>query len=194
MIYKRADREGHLKDFNSVPFMGNEVHWTGWNAQFLILGKRSEERGDTGVKSGEGVMVRRPRYNIEDYGEDDEEVDQDGFNPWAFFDLEAQIQNELIWKSNEAKFFLLNWGFFIASLKEKKIDKNQINIWRHIVGTRLSYQTENWRTKDKKTWQINILNKTNDWRFLIKRRQKTSRKWHRTRLWVICKVDFMDLK
>ena len=102
MIYKRADREGHLKDFNSVPFMGNEVHWTGWNAQFLILGKRSEERGDTGVKSGEGVMVRRPRYIIEDY---DEEVDQDGFNPWAFFDLEAQIQNELIWNSNEANFF-----------------------------------------------------------------------------------------
>jgi len=80
MIYKRADREGHLKDFNSVPFMG----------------KRSEERGDTGVKSGEGVMVRRPRYIIDDYDEDDEDVDQDGFNPWAFFDLEAQIQNELI--------------------------------------------------------------------------------------------------
>ena len=128
MIYKRADREGHLKDFNSVPFMGNEVHWTGWKAQFLILGKRSEERGDTGVKSGEGVMVRRPRYIIEDYDEDDEDVDQDGFNPWAFFDLEAQIQNELIWNSNEA-IFLLNWGFFIASLKEKKLT---INNWRHI--------------------------------------------------------------
>ena len=41
-------------------------------------------------------MVRRPRYIIEDYDEVDEEVDQDGFNPWAFFDLEAQIQNELI--------------------------------------------------------------------------------------------------
>lgn len=75
MIYKRAD--SHMKDFNSVPFMG----------------KRSEEKGDAGVKSGEGVLVRRPRYLIEGY---DEEVDQDGFNPWAFFDLEAQIQNELI--------------------------------------------------------------------------------------------------
>jgi len=75
-IYKRAD--SHMKDFNSVPFMG----------------KRSEERGDAGVKSGEGVLVRRPRFMIE--GGYNEEVDQDGFNPWAFFDLEAQIQNELI--------------------------------------------------------------------------------------------------
>jgi len=74
-FYKRSD-EGHTQDFNSVPFMG----------------KRSEERGDAGVRSGEGIMVRRPRYrDYNDYNEEEaskkEEVD---VNPWSFIDMESQ--------------------------------------------------------------------------------------------------------
>ena len=60
---------------------------------FLICsGKRSEERGDAGVRSGEGIMVRRPRYrDYNDYNEEEaskkEEVD---VNPWSFIDMESQ--------------------------------------------------------------------------------------------------------
>ena len=66
-------------------------------------GKRSEEKGDAGVRSGEGVMVRRPRYprypgyneeDLQDY--DDSDIYDDNYEPWAFIDLEAQIQNGLM--------------------------------------------------------------------------------------------------
>ena len=45
-LHKRAGELHHLKDYNSVPFMG----------------KRSEERGDLAARPGDsGVMVRKPR-------------------------------------------------------------------------------------------------------------------------------------
>ena len=45
-LHKRAGELHHLKDYNSVPFMG----------------KRSEERGDLADRPGDsGVMVRKPR-------------------------------------------------------------------------------------------------------------------------------------
>jgi len=83
MMFKRG--ENHVKDFNSVPFMG----------------KRSEEKGDVGVKLGDDLMVRRPRYNdYYDYGDEDidMETDDKGYqpNPWTYINLEAQIQNGLI--------------------------------------------------------------------------------------------------
>ena len=67
----------------------------------LFLGKRSEEKGDAGVKSGDDLMVRRPRYD-DYYDEDDEdtdiETDDKGYqpNPWTYINLEAQIQNGLM--------------------------------------------------------------------------------------------------
>ena len=51
-----------MQDFNSVPFMGI-LYLIFKNLDKLYLlhaGKRSEERGDAGVRSG-GIMVRRPR-------------------------------------------------------------------------------------------------------------------------------------
>jgi len=80
MMFKRG--ENHVKDFNSVPFMG----------------KRSEEKGDAGVKSGDDLMVRRPRYDdYYDEGDEDADIETDdkGYqpNPWTYINLEAQIQN-----------------------------------------------------------------------------------------------------
>ena len=65
-----------------------------------VVGKRSEEKGDEGVRSGDGVMVRRPRYqhDNDDYFDnyDDNDIYDDNYDPWAFIDLEAQIQNGLM--------------------------------------------------------------------------------------------------
>lgn len=69
---KRSGEGPHVQDFNSVPFMG----------------KRSEERGDAGVRSG-GIMVRRPRYPIF-YNEEEETEEEDAkINPWSLLSTEA---------------------------------------------------------------------------------------------------------
>ena len=59
-----------------------------------LLGKRSEEKGDAFVRSDDSDMVRTPREREQE--EDDYDQDVDGYNPWAFFNLEAQIQNGLL--------------------------------------------------------------------------------------------------
>ena len=58
-----------------------------------LIGKRSEEKGDAFVRSDDSNMVRTPREEEE---ENDYDQDEDGFNPWSFFDLEAQIQNGIV--------------------------------------------------------------------------------------------------
>jgi len=69
---KRSEEGPHVQDFNSVPFMG----------------KRSEERGDAVVRSGE-IMVRRPRYpGFYDHEENTEEEVAE-FNPWSMLDRES---------------------------------------------------------------------------------------------------------
>ena len=57
---KRSEEGPHVQDFNSVPFMGIYINYYIEFCQFDSLGKRSEESGDAGVRSG-GIMVRRPR-------------------------------------------------------------------------------------------------------------------------------------
>jgi len=68
---KRSEEGPHVQDFNSVPFMG----------------KRSEERGDAGVREG-GIMVRRPRY-LGFYDQENREEGGAEFNPWSMLDKES---------------------------------------------------------------------------------------------------------
>jgi len=88
---KRSEEGPHVQDFNSVPFMGRyyslDLHInTSFN--LILLGKRSEERGDAVVRSGE-IMVRRPRYpGFYDHEENTEEEVAE-FNPWSMLDRES---------------------------------------------------------------------------------------------------------
>lgn len=72
VVYKRGENQ-HIKDFNSVPFMG----------------KRAEVTGGSGLKvtaAEDDVLVRKPR-------EDDEEMEGDfEMNPWQFVNLESQLR------------------------------------------------------------------------------------------------------
>jgi len=68
---KRSEEGPHVQDFNSVPFMG----------------KRSEERGDAGVRSG-GIMVRRPRYPVFFNKEEETEEEDANINPWSLLGME----------------------------------------------------------------------------------------------------------
>merc|ERR1711997_621053 len=72
VLYKRSENP-HIKDFNSVPFMG----------------KRAEVTDGSGLKVTAGeddVLVRKPR-------EEDKELEGDFvMNPWQFVNLESQLR------------------------------------------------------------------------------------------------------
>jgi len=72
VVYKRSESQ-HIKDFNSVPFMG----------------KRAEVTEGSGLKISAGeddVLVRKPR-------EEDKEMEEElGMNPWQFLNLESQLR------------------------------------------------------------------------------------------------------
>jgi len=72
LVYKRSENP-HIKDFNSVPFMG----------------KRAEVTDGSGLKVTAGeddVLVRKPR-------EDDKEMEGDFvMNPWQLVNLESQLR------------------------------------------------------------------------------------------------------
>jgi len=72
VVYKRGENP-HIKDFNSVPFMGKRAEVTDGSALKVTAGE-------------DDVLVRKPR-------EDDEEMEGDiGMNPWQFVNLESQLR------------------------------------------------------------------------------------------------------